>query len=84
MDDYSSMDEQMRELANPVREYYPKNPELAFDYFRKLYPDVVAGTIVTMVWGFIQYEKDMSNPYTNTRPLTIKDHTIYKDPNIRN
>ena len=82
--DFEDLDSQMRELVNPVREYFPKNPEKAFNYFRKLYPEVIAGTIVTMVWGFMEYEDTKTNPYANTIPLTLKDMTLVKDPHILN
>ena len=84
MKDYETFGNQMRELVSPVREYFPKNPEKAFDYFRKLYPEVVAGTIVTIVWGFIEYENSMKNPLSNTKPLTLKDMAFMRDPNILN
>jgi len=78
------MNIQMRELANQVIEFFPSHPESAFKYFRELYPDIVAGTIVNMVWGFIEYDFHSRLGIAYTRPLRRRDLMILNDPNLRN
>ena len=79
-----NINKQMRELANQVKEFFPSQPESAFDYFREMYPDIVAGTIVNMVWGFIEYDLNKKLMVVNTRPISKRDLMVFLDPNVRN
>ena len=78
------LDKEMRELVTPVREFFPDKPEKAFEYFQSTYPDVIAGTIVSLVWGYIEFNNTLKNPFYNTRPITRKDIFMTKDPNLFN
>ena len=79
-----SINNEMEEIANTVREYFPDSPHMAFNVFRKTYPDIVAGTVVSLVWSFLEYEATRKNPLHNTRDMRPEDCDFFRQPHILN
>ena len=83
-DDFRALDNQMEELASQVEEHFPKNPSRAYEHFSNMFPEIVAGTVVSLVWGFLEYKLGKKYGFLNTRPLHIDDMGITTNPYILN
>lgn len=78
------MESEMKELADQVREHYPFHPELAMQYFRLSYPNVVSATMVSMVWNYMEFEQMMRTGLKFTRPMELHDIYLLKSPFFKN
>ena len=78
------MDSEMKELADQVREHYPFHPESAFNYFRLSYPEIVSATMVSLVWGYMEFETMMRTGTKFTRPMDKQDIMLFRSPFIKN
>jgi len=84
MDDYNSMNNEMQELAEQVREHYPNHPERAFNVYCKSYPSVVAASMVQIVWSFMEYQIMVRTGLHFTRPLQKHELSILNNPYLLN
>ena len=84
MDDrFKAINDEVKELADQVREHYPIHPEYAFSHFRSTgYPAVVSATLVSIVWAYMEYELMMTTGIKMTRPMKPEDLNIH--PHILN
>ena len=76
--------EELKSLADQVREFYPLKPELAFNFFRISYPEIVSATMVSIVWGYMEYEAMMQTGLKFTRPMRKRDIGIFNNPFLLN
>lgn len=83
-DDFKELDNQMEELASQVEEHFPKNPNRAYEHFCHTFPEVIAGTVVSLVWAFLEYRLNQKYAHLSTRPLQPEDISIFSTPNIFN
>ncbi len=79
-----SEEAEMRELADQVREHYPFHPELAMQYFRLSYPNVVSATMVSLVWSYMEFEQMMRTGMKFTRPMENQDLQLFRSPFFKN
>jgi hypothetical protein len=79
------MKSEMKELADQVREYFPFHPRSALKYFRLSYPHVIAATIVSMVWSYLELEMmERAGLFKFTRPMELNDLQILQDSHSLN
>ena len=83
-DSFKSLNQELKALADQVREYYPTHPESAFTTFRSTYPAVVSATLVSLGWGYMEYELMMKTGMSMTRPMQPEDLITIMHPNNRN
>ena len=77
-DNLKSVNDEVKELADQVREHYPRHPESAFSFFRSTgYPAIVSATLVSVVWGYMEYEMMKKKGMSMTRPISKEDMNIY-------
>ena len=82
--DFERLDNQIEDLASQVEEHFPKNPNGAYEYFSNMFPEIVAGTMVALVWGFLEWRLSQKYGFLNTRPIQISDIGIFTSPHILN
>lgn len=80
----SPLDNEVRELADQVREHYPRHPEQAFAHFRISYPDIVSATMVSIIWSFMEYEEMLRTGLKNTRVFGKSDLSLFSSPHYLN
>ena len=78
------LDNEVRELADEVREHYPRHPEQAFAHFRNKYPDIVSATMVSIIWSYMEYEQMLRTGLKNTREFTQRDLSLFSSPHYMN
>ena len=86
MDDrFNAINDEVKELADQVREHYPTHPEYAFSHFRSTgYPAVVSATLVSVIWSYMEYELMMTTGMNQTRPIKLDDLTTIMHPHNMN
>ena len=78
------MEQEMKALADQVREYFPSQPESAFSHFHTSYPKVVAVTLVSLAWNYMEFEAMMRPGLKFTRPIERSDIDLFNSPFIKN
>ena len=77
-DSFKAINQEVKELADQVREHYPTHPESAFEFFRSTgYPAIVSATLVSVIWGYMEYEQMMKTGMNMTRPILPDDLNIH-------
>ena len=82
--DFEKLDNQIADLASQVEEYFPKNPDEAYKHFSHMFPEIVAGTMVSLVWGFLEWRLSQKYGFIETRPIQRSDISIFTSPYILN
>ena len=49
--------QEMAKFAREVKDYFPKDPELALEHFQRSYSRLIALLIVSMTWNYLEAEK---------------------------
>ena len=84
-DSFQRINQEVKELADQVREHYPTHPESAFEFFRSTgYPAVVSATLVSVIWGYMEYEQMMKTGMNMTRPMKLDDLVTIMHPHNMN
>ena len=49
--------DEMANLADKVKQFFPTEPDLALEYFQRTYSRLIALLIVSMTWNYLEAEK---------------------------
>lgn len=74
--------EEMAELANEIRRYYPQQPELAMRHFEQSYTRLISGLVLGMAWNYLEaehilYTGERTHPLEATRKWESSDFAHY-------
>jgi len=77
--------DEMAYLAGEVRQFFPKEPDLALEYFQQSYTRLIALLIVSMTWNYLEAEKllkdglkPLDDPFEGARKWRPQDFLKYQ------
>ena len=77
--------DEMAKFAKEVKDYFPKDPELALEHFQRSYSRLIALLIVSMTWNYLEAEKmvtegfrPLNDPFEGARAWKPQDYLKYQ------
>ncbi len=77
--------DEMANLADKVKQFFPTEPDLALEYFQRTYSRLIALLIVSMTWNYLEAEKMVregirptDDPFESAREWRPQDYLKYQ------